>query len=222
MSEAMFREELTYLLFPYVRRVSLLQSLVTAMWCNLQYIPVPFWVFCLLWSGVIMAYCERLSWWGLRRPVRLDTYRLVRYSFILHSDKSELGLRWSRLMMCSFFRNKSPTLRTIYVLSPRTKFEVNFNLNTAVNMFVNKPLYISYFICFFIFLWTPRILLGRCRSNSVGIMITLWARRFGFAFLAGLKDFCLLQNVQIDTGAHPASYSMGTGRSFLGDKATEA
>jgi hypothetical protein len=34
-----------------------------------------------------------------------------------------------------------------------------------------------------------------------------------------VKDVSLLHSVQADSGAHPASYPMGTGGSFPGDKA---
>jgi hypothetical protein len=33
------------------------------------------------------------------------------------------------------------------------------------------------------------------------------------------RDFCLFRSVQTDTGAHPASYPVGSGCSFPGDKA---
>jgi hypothetical protein len=38
-------------------------------------------------------------------------------------------------------------------------------------------------------------------------------------FLAGARDLYLLHSVQTGSGAHPASYPMGTGGSFLGGKA---
>jgi len=37
---------------------------------------------------------------------------------------------------------KHPKFGAIYILSPRKKLEV-LSLNTAVNMFVNKPVYLS-------------------------------------------------------------------------------
>jgi hypothetical protein len=39
----------------------------------------------------------------------------------------------------------------------------------------------------------------------------LCARRSRIRILLGVKDFSLLQNFQSSSGAHPASYSMGTG-----------
>jgi hypothetical protein len=41
-------------------------------------------------------------------------------------------------------------------------------------------------------------------------------------FPAGAGNFCLHQRVQNGSGAHPSSYPVGTGGSFLGDKAAEA
>jgi hypothetical protein len=46
-----------------------------------------------------------------------------------------------------------------------------------------------------------------------------WATQVRFP---AVKDFSLLHSVQTDSGAHPASYSMGTGGSFLGGIATGA
>jgi hypothetical protein len=39
----------------------------------------------------------------------------------------------------------------------------------------------------------------------------LWAGRSGVSILARTKDFPLFQNVHTGSGAHPTSYSMGTG-----------
>jgi hypothetical protein len=41
----------------------------------------------------------------------------------------------------------------------------------------------------------------------------------GVRILAGVGNFALRQCVQTGTGAHPASYPMGTGGSFPGGKA---
>jgi len=49
-----------------------------------------------------------------------------------------------------------------------------------------------------------------------------WARRFGVAFSEAVRDFDLFQNVQVDIGAHTASYSVGTGLPILGVEAAEA
>jgi hypothetical protein len=38
----------------------------------------------------------------------------------------------------------------------------------------------------------------------------------------GPKDFSLFHSVQTISGAHPASYTMGTGGSFTGGKVAEA
>jgi len=51
-------------------------------------------------------------------------------------------------MTCSLFINKYPKFRTIYILSARTKLEV-LRLNTAVNMFVNKTVYLSVLIIYY-------------------------------------------------------------------------
>lgn len=49
-----------------------------------------------------------------------------------------------------------------------------------------------------------------------------WARRFGVAFSERVRDFGLFQNVQVDTGTHTASYSVGTGHPFLEGEPAEA
>jgi hypothetical protein len=46
----------------------------------------------------------------------------------------------------------------------------------------------------------------------------LGGRGVGVRFPAEARDFCLLHNVQTGSGAHPASYAMDTGDSFLGGK----
>jgi len=48
-----------------------------------------------------------------------------------------------------------------------------------------------------------------------------WARRFGVAFSERVTDFGLFQNVQVDNGAHTASYSVGNRLPFLGGDAAE-
>ena len=53
------------------------------------------------------------------------------------------------------------------------------------------------------------LLLVRSRGSAVGIVIRLRAARFGVGILVGVKGVSLLQNVHIDSGAHPSSYSMG-------------
>jgi hypothetical protein len=40
-------------------------------------------------------------------------------------------------------------------------------------------------------------------------------------FLTKARDFSLFYNIQTCSEAHPISYAMGTGGSFLGDKVTE-
>jgi len=49
----------------------------------------------------------------------------------------------------------------------------------------------------------------------------LCAARSGHRFPAGTSNFSLLLNIQIDSGAHPTSYAMDTGRYFAGVKWTE-
>jgi hypothetical protein len=46
------------------------------------------------------------------------------------------------------------------------------------------------------------------RDSSVGIVMA------GVRFPAGTRDFSLLHSVQTGSGAHPASYIMGTGGYF--------
>jgi hypothetical protein len=40
----------------------------------------------------------------------------------------------------------------------------------------------------------------------------------GFDFLQGLRNFSLLQSIQTGSAAHPASYPMDNGGSFLNGK----
>jgi hypothetical protein len=49
------------------------------------------------------------------------------------------------------------------------------------------------------------------RSSAIGIETTLRAGRTRFRIRVRAIDFCLLQNVQTESGANPASYSMGMG-----------
>jgi hypothetical protein len=58
------------------------------------------------------------------------------------------------------------------------------------------------------------------RDSSVGIA-TGYGLNARVRFPA-VKDFSLLHSIQTDSGAHPASYPMGTGGSFPGGKAGEA
>jgi hypothetical protein len=59
--------------------------------------------------------------------------------------------------------------------------------------------------------------LNLCRDSSVGIAIGygLEDRMIGVQFPAGAGNFSLRHRVQTGSGAHPASYSMGIGGSFL-------
>jgi hypothetical protein len=57
-------------------------------------------------------------------------------------------------------------------------------------------------------------------DSSVGI-----ATRYGLGgpgSIPAVQDFSLLHSVQTGSGAHPASYPMGTGGSFPGGKAVGA
>jgi hypothetical protein len=64
----------------------------------------------------------------------------------------------------------------------------------------------------------------RYRISSVGIALGygLDGRGFRVRFPAGAWNFSLHHLVQTDSGAHPASYPMGTGGSFPGVEAAEA
>jgi hypothetical protein len=55
------------------------------------------------------------------------------------------------------------------------------------------------------------------RDSQVSIVIMLQ-----FRFLAGVGMYSIRYGVQTETGAHPASYLMGTGSSFPGGKADGA
>jgi len=57
-------------------------------------------------------------------------------------------------------------------------------------------------------------------AQVVQTMATAWM--IGFRFPAGAGNFSLRHHVQTGSGASPASYPMGTGASFPGDKAAGA
>jgi hypothetical protein len=57
--------------------------------------------------------------------------------------------------------------------------------------------------------------LDRSRASVVGIAMG-WVA--GIRFPARARDFFLLHSFQTGSGAHPASYPMGTGSPFLGLK----
>jgi hypothetical protein len=64
----------------------------------------------------------------------------------------------------------------------------------------------------------------KIRDSSVGTALDygLDDRGSSVRFLAGAGNFSLHHRVQNGSGAHPASYPMGTRGSFLGGKATGA
>jgi hypothetical protein len=66
-----------------------------------------------------------------------------------------------------------------------------------------------------------RIIIGR-RDNSVGKATGCGAAEGSDFEFRKDQDFSLLDVVQTGSGAHPASYPMGTGSCFLEDKATWA
>jgi hypothetical protein len=65
---------------------------------------------------------------------------------------------------------------------------------------------------------------GKSRDSSVGIAVGygLDDRGSRVRFPAGAGNFSLRHRVQNGSGAHPASYPMGTRGSFLGGKAAGA
>jgi hypothetical protein len=67
-------------------------------------------------------------------------------------------------------------------------------------------------------------LIPKSRDSSVGIALGygLDDRGSRFLFPEGAGNFFLHHRVQNGSGAHPASYSMGTGGSFPGGKAAGA
>jgi hypothetical protein len=67
-------------------------------------------------------------------------------------------------------------------------------------------------------------LLNMRRDSSVGIALVYWLddRGSGVRFSAGAGNFSLHHRIQNGSGAHPASYPMGTRVSFPGGKAAEA
>jgi hypothetical protein len=56
--------------------------------------------------------------------------------------------------------------------------------------------------------------LSGSRDSSVGPVNRLWTGRFSVQIPAGVGDFSHFQNVQTASGAHPPSYSVGTGGPF--------
>jgi hypothetical protein len=58
----------------------------------------------------------------------------------------------------------------------------------------------------------------RVSSGSIVYDYGLYDRAIGVRFPAGAKDFSSSLCVQTDSGAHPASCTMGTGGSFPGGK----
>jgi hypothetical protein len=66
--------------------------------------------------------------------------------------------------------------------------------------------------------------INKSRDNSVGIALGygLDDRGSRVRFPAGVGNFSLHHRVQNGSGAHPASYPMGTRGSFLGGKAAGA
>jgi hypothetical protein len=66
--------------------------------------------------------------------------------------------------------------------------------------------------CFFNLVW-------RVSSGSIVSDYGLDDRAIGVRSPAGAKDFSSILSVQTGSGAHPASYPMGTGSPFPGGKA---
>jgi hypothetical protein len=60
------------------------------------------------------------------------------------------------------------------------------------------------------------------RSVGIAVDYGLDDRGFRVRFPAGVGNFSLHHRVQNGSGAHPASYTMGTMGSFLGGKASGA
>jgi hypothetical protein len=58
----------------------------------------------------------------------------------------------------------------------------------------------------------------------ISVVTTLHAEKQGYLdpLLAGANQYYLLQGVQNGSGAHPASYSVGTGSSFPAGKVAKA
>jgi hypothetical protein len=57
-------------------------------------------------------------------------------------------------------------------------------------------------------------------DSSVGIVMGY--RLDSPGSIPGSAKFSLINSIQTDTGVHPASYPMGTGGSFPGDRAARA
>jgi hypothetical protein len=63
---------------------------------------------------------------------------------------------------------------------------------------------------------------SRDSSTGVALDYRLDDRDSGVRFPVGAGNFSVHRRVQNGSGAHPASYPMGTGGSFLGGKAAGA
>jgi hypothetical protein len=72
--------------------------------------------------------------------------------------------------------------------------------------------------------WTSCLVIQKSRDSSVGTALGygLENRGSGVRFSAGAGNFSLNHRVQNGSGAHPASYPMGTRSSFPGGKAAGA
>jgi hypothetical protein len=55
-------------------------------------------------------------------------------------------------------------------------------------------------------------------DGSVNLFTELTGWASGVPFMAGAESFCLRHRIQTGSGAHPASYSMGTEALFSGVK----
>jgi hypothetical protein len=59
------------------------------------------------------------------------------------------------------------------------------------------------------------------QDSGITIMTRLRVERSSVRITVGARDFSLFHNVQTGCGAYPASYTVGTGDSFLDVKVTE-
>jgi hypothetical protein len=78
------------------------------------------------------------------------------------------------------------------------------------------PPYFQYLFFLYLFVWSL--------DSSVGITLGygLNDRASRIRFPAGAGNFSLHHRIQNGSGVHPASYTMGTGGSFFGNKAAGA
>jgi hypothetical protein len=95
-------------------------------------------------------------------------------------------------------------------------------METDITNITQRYLY-NFFLYLFRYYKSPAHCLLASRDSVVGITTGYWLDDGGSEFESRYnQEFSLLHVVHTGSGAHPASYPMGTGDSFLGGKAAGA